>query len=182
MAQGILSVTSLCSERGLQIFLQVSPPFPFFFFSVKNDIAVMVAALCSLKSKLSAAEGSADVCLRFLKNGKIPTQCPVDAPRQRPAGVALCPAPLWVTLARCSLFPRAVAVGRCSVCSTGSRRQGCLCPQHEGLLEGGRGAVGRTVTPKGCQAGELCSVVGLSTYLLTFSMLLGLCFVAGLSR
>ena len=65
---GNMSVTSVCLERGLQVFLQVSAAFP--FFAVKNDIVMMIAALCSLKSKLSATEESADVLLRFLKNEK----------------------------------------------------------------------------------------------------------------
>lgn len=49
----------------------ISAGFCYFpFYSVKNDIAVMIAALCSLKNKLSATEYSAAVLLRSLKNEK----------------------------------------------------------------------------------------------------------------
>jgi len=64
---GNTSVTSLLRERTANI-LQVSATLP--FFAVKTSAVVMIAALCSLKNKLSATEDSADVLLRFLKNGK----------------------------------------------------------------------------------------------------------------
>lgn len=46
----------------------ISAGFCYFpFYSMKNDVAVMIAVLCFLKSKLSASDSSADVLLRFLK-------------------------------------------------------------------------------------------------------------------
>lgn len=37
------------------------------FYSMKNDVTVMIAVLCFLKSKLSASDNSVEVLLRFLK-------------------------------------------------------------------------------------------------------------------
>lgn len=56
--------TSLLRERTANISAG------FCFFSVKNDVAVTIAALCSLKNELSATEDSGDVLLKFLKNEK----------------------------------------------------------------------------------------------------------------
>lgn len=166
MARG---VSQLCAPRENRKY------FCWFFllslFPVTKDIAVAIAVLCSSKNKLSAAGESADVLVRFLKNKKYQ----VDAPGQRPAGGTVCARAPRVALAGSSSFPGSW-MGLCL-------RHPAAVPLSPALPEAGRkeGAAGRTLATKGCQALQSYPDLCVRAWILTFSLLLGLGFAAGLS-
>lgn len=138
----------------------------FFLLPFFNDKRHRCDHCCSsfLQEQASEAAGaSADVLLRFLKNKKYH----VNAPGQRPAGVAVCPR-----------APRVALAGSCSFPGSWMGLDGSwmgLCLRHSyleavplspALPEAGRkeGAAGSTSATRGCEALQSSPVLSVRAW------------------